>query len=487
MILAIDQGTSATKACIFEPPAVLRGSATVPVRRQFGHDGTVSQDPQELVESCRQSCHLALVQAAISAKDLTGVALANQGESFLLFDANGVPLSPVISWQDTRCGDVLLRLAGAPGAEAITALTGLPLHPEFVAPKLSYRLGHLHSTAGVRMGTLDTWLMHELDPRHPFVTDRATASRTMLMGLVDADWSEDLLRWFHVPREILPSVVGCDQPGSVFDIEDTEVPVLSSGYDMGLALLGHGCTRLGDVKATFGTSLGVMACTGARPQVVDGLLGTVAYQWHGKSTFALDGEIAAAGSLLEWGTQIGIAHSVAELVALAESAADTGGVVVVPAINGLGAPYWRSDVEGVILGCTAATGRAELARAIVDAIAWSLRDVVVLLRESGFACDTLRVDGGASRSSLLLQRCATIAGLEVLVSTVREATAYGGAALAMLSHGLANEGDVLTAARDSMRSFTPGLAPTEDEVQRWGSAIRVALTRSVSRQQLFPL
>jgi glycerol kinase len=474
VILAIDQGTSATKACVFDPSGATLGAATVPVGRKTGRGGEVTQDPDELVRSCREAARAALRDAGVPARDLAGAALANQGESFVLFEQSGRAVTPIFGWQDVTCGDVLARVEQEAGAEAVAARTGLPLHAEFTAPKLAYRLAQVGHDERLRFGTLDTWLLHELDPSRPHVTDRATASRTMLIGLDDDDWSDELLGWFGVPRAILPGIVPCDEPGVAIVIDGVEVPVWASGYDMGLALLGHGCVAPGEIKATFGTCLGVMASTGAERVVADGLLTAIAYGRGGRSVFGLDGEIAAAGALVSWAIRVGIAGSPAELDARAASVADSGGAIVVPAIGGLGAPHWRDDVHGMVLGLTDATGRDELARAVLDAIAWSLRDVVAAARAAGYPCDVLRVDGGLVASETLMRRCADVAGVRLVVSAQPEATAFGAAALAMLRLGLLDDAG-LAAAVGEQRRIEPGPPPAEAEAEAWANALELAM------------
>jgi glycerol kinase len=474
MILAIDQGTSSTKASVFEPSGARAGTATIRVSRTAGPDGGVTQDPDELVRSCSEAATAALRDAGVRAGELDGAALANQGESFVLFEQGGRALTPVYGWQDVTCGDVLARVRREVAAEEMIARTGLPLHAEFTAPKLAHRLAGIEHGERLRFGTLDTWLLHELDPSRPHVTDRATASRTMLVELREDDWSDDLLRWFGVPRSILPCIVPCDDPGVAIEVDGAEVPLLASGYDMGLALIGHGCIDPGQVKATFGTCLGVMAATGAEPTVADGLLTAIAYGRDRRSAFALDGEIAAAGALVAWALRVGIASSLAELDERAASVPDAAGAILVPAISGLGAPHWRDDVRGMFLGLSEATGRDELARAVLDAIAWSLRDVLEALRRAGYPCESIRVDGGLTGSPTLVRRCADIAETEVVISGQREATAFGAAALGMLAQGLITEAD-LAAAVGVLGRVEPGPPPGDDEAAAWASAVELAM------------
>lgn len=261
-ILAIDQGTSSTKACVYQPPGRLLGAASVPVARRTPKAGAVEQDPIELVESCERAAQAAMIDAGIEADELSGCALANTGESFTLFSAPWRTLTPVIGWQDTRSGRILDELTAASKTERIRELTGLPPHSEFPAPKLDYQLSHLSESDEIKFGTVDTWIIACLAGEDHFVTDRATASRSMLIGLEDDDWSADLCELFRVPRAILPEIRPCDQMGVALRLAGRRLPLLASGYDMGLALAGHGCFDCDQVKATFGTCLGVMAATG---------------------------------------------------------------------------------------------------------------------------------------------------------------------------------------------------------------------------------
>jgi glycerol kinase len=475
LILALDQGTSATKACIYEPPGRLLASATVAVGSRSPAPGALEQDPTELVESCRDAAEQALRKAGIQAADLAGCALANTGESFLLFDRTGRAVTPVIGWQDSRAGSVIEALEARGAGARVEELTGLPLHSEFTAPKLAHWLARLGARDDLRFGTLDTWIAACLDPSGPHVTDRATASRTMLLDLRDDDWSNELIDVFAVPRGLLPTVRPSDGLDVSLALVGAELPLLASCYDMGLALLGHACLEPGESKATFGTCLGVMAATGDKPRTADGLLSTIAYTRGPHNAYAFDGEIAAAGSLVQWALGLGIASSPQELDGLAASVSSAGGAVVVPAITGLGAPHWRDDVSGRIVGLSAGVGRPELARAVLDAIAYSLRDVVEALRAAGLEVGELRVDGGLTRSDTLIQRCADVCGLPMVRSAQEEATAFGAAALAMLATGRASPDELRAAVRDGARTVEPAKQPSADELQSWRDALSEAL------------
>jgi glycerol kinase len=486
LILSIDQGTSSTKACVFDETGRLRGQGRIRVGRETLADGSVVQDPAELVESCRLAARRALADAQVSASALAGIALANQGESFLLVDARSRPLTPVISWQDSNVGTVLSESAVTENAAEIGRLTGLPLHPEFVAPRLAYRLRELGAAAAkARLATLDTWLVNQLSggPGRPMITDRATASRTMLISLGDDDWNEELLGWFGVDRRVLPEIVPCDAPGAMLSIDGFEVPLVASSFDMGLALLGHACFERGDVKATFGTCLGVMSATGADEVHAAGLLSTIAYTRDGGRAMALDGEITAAGALIEWAVSSGIADSAEDLDVLAAGASDSAGIVLVPGVYGLGAPHWEPDARAVFRGGASRPRRSALARATYDAIAWSIRDVCGSLGGAGIAAAKLRVDGGLTWSESLMQICADVCQVEISASAQPDATAWGGAALALLAAGAILPADVRELADSGARTFVPGNPPTAAQVEAWETAVQREIDAARSRRE----
>ena len=441
---------------MYESPGRLLGQAAVAVARRSLPGGGVEQDPVELVESCTVAARLALADAGLAASEIDGAALANQGESFLLFSPSGVPYSGVVGWQDSRCGTVLQELEAEGSGSFVADLTGLPLHALFSAPKLAFRLRSGDVPADALFGTLDTWLVHQLDPGRPHITDRATASRTMLAALGETDWSDELLELFGVPREMLPQIVECDAPAAALELDGHEVPLLASGYDMGLAVLGHGCFAAGETKATFGTCLGVMAASGGTPSRAPGLLTTVAY------------------SLIAWAIGLGIAASLDGLDELARSVPDSGGAVLVPALSGLGAPHWCGGVRARLLGMTNSFGRGEFARAVFDAIAWSLVDVVDALQAAGLSVREVRVDGGLTASATLLQRCADCLGLPLVRSAHVQSTAFGAAALAMLATGAVQPEEIRAAARGAEVVEPAGSRPVE-EWERWRRALAGAL------------
>jgi glycerol kinase len=474
-VLAIDQGTSSTKACVFDARGRLLGYGSVPIATSMEAEGVVLQDPEEVIESCRVAARGALEAAEMRPEELLGVALSNQGESFLVFEGERA-MTPIISWQDGRGESAVERLSPE-AAELVTERTGLPLGSEFPAPKLAHMLAESPDLASGRFATLDTWMISRLDPSRPFVTDRATASRSMLIGLADDSWDPQLLELFDVPARMLPEIVPSDHPGTCCQVDGwTEpIPVVASGYDMGLALLGHGCIDPGETKATFGTCLGVMTAVGSPHLVPDGLLATIAYTTEGRAAFAADGEIASAGSLVNWAIRAGLARDLEELLDLALSVDDAAGVVLIPALNGLGAPHWRGEITGRFDGLRLGTRREHLARAVVDALAWSLRDVLDSLRAGGLEVSQVRADGGLTGHGRLLQLCADYCEVEMVVAPTPETTALGAATLGFVGAGLVELGTV--AGRDQGgERFEPQREPPEQGRERWLTTLAAALS-----------
>jgi glycerol kinase len=437
IVLAIDQGTSATKALVVGPGNEVLGSAEVPVATHaVGRDG-VETDPEELWRSVEAAGARALASARARAD---AVALANQGETVLAWDpATGKPLSRAIVWQDNRAAAVCARL-GAAAAEELRAITGLPLDPYFAAPKMTWLRENVTRDGVVT--TTDTWLLHRLGAR--YVTDAATASRTMLLDLDAATWSARACELFGIDPEAMPGVADCDTvAGDTTVFGGPPLPVAGIAVDQQAALFGQGCWERGDAKCTYGTGAFLLVTTGtSAPRSTAGLSASVAWRLSGAHpAYCLDGQVYTAGSALRWLSSIGVLDDPAELDALAGTVPDSGGVVFVPALAGLGAPYWAPDARGVLTGLQLSTERGHIARAVAEGIAAS----VALLAEAvtadmGAPLTALRVDGGLTRSRVLLQAQADLLQVPVLVSGTPHATALGVAALARLALGAVDAG-----------------------------------------------
>ena len=431
-ILAIDQGTSATKAVLVGPGHDVLGSAEVPVAVRAAGEA-VESDPEELFQSVLTAGRAALRSAGARAD---AVALANQGETVLAWDRRtGRPLTQAIGWQDRRSAGVCDRLA--PAAQWLTEVTGLPLDPYFAAPKMTWLRENL-TTDGV-VTTTDTWLLARLGA--DYVTDAATASRTMLLDLDAADWSARACEAFGIDQATLPAVADCAGPVGDTGAFGSLIPVTGLAVDQQAALVAERCLTAGEAKCTYGTGAFLLANTGGKAvRSTSGLAASVAWRLDGVPTYCLDGQVYTAGAAIGWLTEIGLLAGAAEIDPLARSVTNSAGVIFVPALAGLGAPHWRPSARGAFLGLNLAVTRAHLIRAVVDGLAAS----VALLARSvaddlGAGLSGLRVDGGLTRSRALLQAQADLLQMPVEVYQTPDATALGVAALARLGVGACDD------------------------------------------------
>jgi glycerol kinase len=469
-ILAIDQGTSATKALLVGPENEVLGSAEVPVRTTAVDGDGVEADPEELWRSVIEAGTRALNGAR--GAPAHAVALANQGETVLAWDpATGMPLSSAIVWQDRRSAAVCAGLADR--AAQLHAITGLPLDPYFAAPKMTWLRGNVTKSGVVT--TTDSWLLRRLGAG--YVTDAATASRTMLLDLDTTAWSETACAAFGVDPETLPQVADCAQVvGETTCFGGEPLPVAGIVVDQQAALLAQGCLHPGDAKCTYGTGAFLLVTTGTKAvRSAAGLSASVAWRLAGDATYCLDGQVYTAGSALRWLTTIGVLRTPEELDAVAGAVPDSGGVVFVPALAGLGAPHWAPNAHGVLTGLQLSTQRGHIARAVAEGIAAS----VALLAQAaaadlGAPLTALRVDGGLTRSRLLLQAQADLLGVPVLACRTPHATALGAAALARLALG--EPGPVTTA--EVQATVEPSVSDDQSSERKGAylSALTAALT-----------
>ena len=437
LLLGIDEGTSAVKAILFDSDLRPLKEA----RREKGlthpRQGWVEQDPDVVLDAVVGAVAELLEDGP---GEVVACGLDHQGESVLAWDADsGRPLTPIVTWQDKRSQEVLDRLEQSGRADEVRERSGMPLDPYFSAGKLAWLLEHDEAVSrareeGVlRLGTVDAYLCERLGAG--FHTDPSTASRTQLGA---PDWDPALLEIFGVPAEALPPIV--DTVGDLGVLRHpswpVELPLRARCVDQQAALAGAGCVEPGRTKATYGTGVFVLANVGEeRPAPIGGLLPTVAWSVAGRVEWALDGGVFTAGALLEWlSRDLGLAADPAALAADAPGVPDSGGVRVLPALAGVGAPWWRPNARGVVAGLTAGVRTGHIARAALEAIAWRVADVVGAVREEADV-DVLRVDGGLTRDPLLLQLQADAAGVPVERGAV-DATAAGAAALAAVGAGL---------------------------------------------------
>jgi glycerol kinase len=440
LLLGIDEGTSAVKAVVYDADLKPVGEARREKALQHPRAGWVEQDPEEIVEAVVGAVADALRDAP---GEVAACGLDHQGESVLAWDAeDGRAITPVVTWQDKRSQEVLDRLVKQGGADAVTERSGMPLDPYFSAGKLAWLLENDDAVARardagtLRLGTVDSFLCERLGA--DFATDVSTASRTQLAVPGEPEWDPELLDIFGVPGETLPAIEDTAGDLGVLRHESwpTDLPLRARLVDQQAALAGAGCVERGLIKATYGTGVFVLAHVGdQRPEGVGGLVPTAAWRVAGRVEYALDGGVFTAGALLEWMTrELGLADDPPALTALAADVDDAGGVRVLPALAGMGAPWWRSDAKASIAGLTGGTRRGHVARAALEAIAWRVADVLAAIAEAS-PVEVLRVDGGLTRDPLLLQLQADSGGVPVEPGAV-DATAAGSAALAAVGAGL---------------------------------------------------
>lgn len=425
-VLAIDQGTSGTKALVICPERGVIGSGSAPVRPRYGAGGLVEADPAELLGSVLDAGRQAVDEAG---EPVAAVGLANQGETVLAWDpGTGRPLTDAVVWQDRRAADLCAGLAAHD--EELRQLTGLPLDPYFAAPKMAWIRREL-TREGV-VTTSDSWLVHQLTGA--FVTDAATAGRTQLLDLHDVGWSPAALEIFGLSDERLPAVVDCAGPVGTTTRFGGEIPLTGLVVDQQAALLAQNALEPGNAKCTYGTGAFLLAQTGSRPRTSSsGLVSCVAWRLGGRTDYCLDGQVYTAASAVRWLTDLGVISGAADLDPVGSSVAGTGGVTFVPALAGLAAPWWRGDLRGSVTGLGLDTTAGHLVRALCEGIA---AQVVALAdaaaADLGAPLTALRVDGGLTRSTLLMQTQADLLQRPVEVSALPDLTALGAGAVARL-------------------------------------------------------
>jgi glycerol kinase len=483
-VLAIDQGTSGTTCLVVGVDGEIhgRGHADVPVR--YPRDGWVEQDADQLWQSVLAAAAAAITAAAGQAP--VAVGITNQRETAVMFERDSLrPVAPAIVWQCRRSAGLCAAHRERGEEETLRRRTGLLLDPYFTATKLEWLLASLpdlHARAlrgELCAGTVDTWLVARLSAGAELVTDASNASRTLLYDLRAGDFDDDLCAQFSIPRALLPEVRASAGPVAVTDPDaflGLRLPISGIAGDQQAALFGQACLQPGMSKNTYGTGSFVLVNTGSVPPApVHGLLGTVAWRLDGGDTFALEGSIFVTGAGLSWLRDgLGLLTESAQAGPLFDSVPDSNGCIFVPALSGLGAPYWDPDARGAFVGLSAGVTRAHLVRAVVEAMAYRTRDVVEAVEAgSGISLEELRVDGGASVMDGLCQFQADLLGLTVSRAASTETTALGAAMLAAVGEGLIEAPGGVAAAYKPGRRFTPaqpGVRP-EAPYAAWRRAV----------------
>jgi glycerol kinase len=470
VILAIDQGTSGTTCLAVDEELRVRGRGYRELPQHFPRPGWVEHDPDEIWETVLGAAEDAIRGAAIRPRDLRAIGITNQRETTVLWErATGRPVARAIVWQDRRTAERCRQLPG----DVIRRRTGLVPDPYFSATKLEWLLARSDLLATeLAFGTVDSWLVWKLTGGRVHVTDATNASRTMLLDLDSLEWDDELLELFGVDRAVLPCVANSAEVVGEAELLGATLPIAGIAGDQHAALVGHGCFRRGEAKATYGTGSFVLVHAGAEREVAPvGLLETAA----APAGYALEGAILASGAALQWLRDgLGLLADAAESERLAREVESTGGVFFVPALTGLGSPHWRPDARGLVTGITRGTTRAHLVRAALEAIAFQVADVLATFPSS---VEVLRADGGASANSFLMQFQADLLGCRVEVAAERETTAVGAAVLAGYATGLWSDEDAISSMIRRGSVYEPERDPAELDTLRagWRDALRRTL------------
>lgn len=444
-ILSLDEGTTSARAALYDEAGRVVSMESSPIACRYPHPGWVEQDALEIWNAQLEATRRLIGKTAIAPRDIVAAGITNQRETTIVWErATGRPIAPAIVWQCRRTADYCAELAASLDGPQITAATGLVIDAYFSASKIRWILDHVPGArpkardGELLFGTVDTWLIWNLTAGAAHVTDPSNASRTMLMNLATGDWDDALLRIFDVPRAMLPSIRPSSGVLGTTTLFGAAIPIAGVAGDQQAALAGQACFRAGLSKNTYGTGCFALLHTGERQAVSrHRLLVTRSASTGAAATFAIEGSVFIAGAAIQWlRDKLGLIETAADSEPLALSAPDNGGVYLVPAFVGLGAPHWDSGARGLLTGITAATGPAQIARAALESIAYQTRELVAAMEaDSGERLSELRVDGGAAVNNFLMQFQADILGRPIVRPVDIETTALGAAYLAGLACG----------------------------------------------------
>ena len=486
-ILALDQGTSSSRAIVFDHEGNICSTAQMEFTQYFPKPGWVEHNPMEIWSSEAAVIAEAITKIGINGKDIAGIGITNQRETTIVWDAEtGEPVYNAIVWQDRRTSEFCDTLRDK--ADFIREKTGLIIDAYFSGTKIRWILDNVpgareKAEAGkLRFGTVDSWLVWQLTRGEVHVTDVSNASRTMLFNINTLEWDKELLELLDVPASMMPEVRSSSE---VYGVTKTtlfahEVPIGGIAGDQQAALFGQMCTEPGSVKNTYGTGCFLLMNTGEKPILSrNNLLTTVAWKIGDKVNYALEGSIFVGGSVVQWLRDgLGIIRSSSEIEALASTVEDNGGVYFVPALTGMGAPYWDQYAHGTICGITRGTTAAHIARAALEGIAFQTMDIVgAMEKDAGVKLSELKVDGGASRNNLMMQFQADVLDTSVIRPKVTETTAMGACYLAGLAVGFWSSLDEIKAQWQAEHVFTPSGADTAALKAGWADAISRTLSK----------
>ena len=486
-VLALDEGTSSARAVLFDRQANEVGVAQAPFKTYFPKPGWVEQDALEIWQTQRRVIDEVVQQTSISISDVHAIGITNQRETTVIWDRKtGQPIAPAIVWQCRRTSDWCDDLKSQAVAAQIQDKTGLVVDAYFSASKIGWLLDHVpdarsRAHAGeLVFGTIDTWLIYNLTKGRKCVIDRTNASRTMLMDLYSGQWSDEMLNLFDIPRALLPDIVPSAGISGycAAEVLGAELPIAGIAGDQQAALIGQSCTHRGETKNTFGTGCFLLMHTGMQPaKSKNQLLATAAASLDANHPeFAIEGSVFDAGTAMQWlRDELGLLENVSHASEIATSISDTGGVWVVPAFTGLGAPHWQSNVRATLLGITRGTGKAQIIRAALESIALQTLDLISAMEsDTGISIPELKVDGGAANNAFLMQFQADILGKPVIKPQYVETTVRGAGLLAGLATNFYSE---FPTALDS-QTYTPSISADQREsiVEGWHKALRAAMS-----------
>jgi glycerol kinase len=485
-VLALDQGTTSSRALLFDHAGNVRAVAQREFGQHFPQPGWVEHDAGEIWATQAGVMHEVLAKAGIGAHDVAALGITNQRETTVLWDrANGAPVAPAIVWQDRRTAPICDALRAAGHAPLIARKTGLVIDAYFSGTKLKWLLDNIPGARSraakgeLAFGTIDSWLVWNLTRGAAHVTDPSNASRTLLFDIRSGAWDDELLHLLDIPRSVLPEVVPSSAICATASIDGVDVPIAGIAGDQQAALFGQACHSPGLAKNTYGTGCFLLLNTGGSAVAsANNLLTTVAWQRDGKTDYALEGSVFIGGAVVQWLRDgLRIIRAASEIEALAASAPDNGGIYFVPAFAGLGAPHWDSYARGAIFGLTRGASAAHIARAALEAIAFQNVDVLAAMqKDAAITLTELRVDGGATANNLLMQFQADILGVPVVRPKVLETTALGAGYLAGLAVGYWKDAADVAANWKVDRVFEPAM--DEGRVQQllagWNKAVERA-------------
>jgi glycerol kinase len=483
IIIALDQGTTSSRTIAYNSDGEAVTSAQQSFEQLFPENGWVEHDPEAIWQS-QYSTLKEVLSTEITAKQVAGIGITNQRETTILWNrTTGKPIHNAIVWQDRRTAAFCDSLKTQGHSDLIQNKTGLVIDAYFSASKIRWMLDHVEGARALAeqgdlcFGTVDTWLIYKLTEGRVFVTDVSNASRTMLFNIHELSWDDELLALFDIPKSILPEVKSSSEVYGHTQLFDAEIPIAGIAGDQQAALFGQLCTKKGMAKNTYGTGCFLLMNTGKKPVLSQNqLLTTVAWQINGKTQYALEGSVFVGGAAVQWLRDgVEMIDEAKDIEALANQVEDSGGVVVVPAFTGLGAPYWDPYARGSILGITRGTTKAHIARATLEGIALQVYDIVKAMEnDANMHIKELRVDGGASANELLLQIQSDIFNCEVVRPKNLETTALGAAYLAGLAVGLYSSKKQLRKQWDADKIVSPNLdeAKQQQLIKQWHKAVQ---------------